>query len=165
MLRPLEAIECLKRALLGADASEIQIKLKLARLYDDIEDHAAAALHHQRVIEICMAESKLGLMLCFRMSKMNFSSDRPIHTYARSCVYIARNEMESDAGNLLLARTYLERVAGSNAEEVNVATDLLRKLNTTVTGAVSNETQPSSAATASTVTTTAWGETSAPPTA
>lgn len=147
MLRPLEAIECLKRALLGADASEIQIKLKLARLYDDIEDHAAAALHHQRVIEICMAEN------------------RPMHTYARSCVYIARNEMESDAGNLLLARTYLERVAGSNAEEVNVATDLLRKLNTTVTGAVSNETQPSSAVTASTVTTTASGETSAPPTA
>lgn len=57
MARPLEAIECLKRALLGADPSEIQIKLKLARLYDDIDKRDAAANNHQIVINICMAES------------------------------------------------------------------------------------------------------------
>lgn len=58
MMRPLEAIECLKRALLGADPSEIQIKLKLARLYDDIEDREAAVRNHQLVINICVNESK-----------------------------------------------------------------------------------------------------------
>ncbi|KLO15382.1 TPR-like protein [Schizopora paradoxa] len=146
MMRPLEAIECLKRALLGADPSEIQIKLKLARLYDDIEDREAAVRNHQLVINICVDEN------------------RPIHTYARSCVYIARYYMES-GGDLILARAYLDRVANSNAEEVNAATELLRKLNSQMTGEVPLETQPASAVTATTISSTASGETSAPPTA
>lgn len=73
--------------------------------------------------------------------------------------------METEGGNIPLARAYLERVANSNAEEVNAATELLRKLNSTGPDAVSNETQPpSSAVTATTISTVASGETSAPPT-
>lgn len=72
--------------------------------------------------------------------------------------------MES-GGDLLLARAYLERVANSNAEEVNAATELLRKLNAQMTGEVPLETQPASAVTATTISSAASGETSAPPTA
>jgi tetratricopeptide (TPR) repeat protein len=47
-----EAIECLKRALLGADANEISIALKLAKLHSDLDETADAVAYHQRVIEI-----------------------------------------------------------------------------------------------------------------
>lgn len=50
-----EAIECLKRALLGADANEIAIALKLARLHSDLDETADAVAYHQRVIEISRA--------------------------------------------------------------------------------------------------------------
>lgn len=146
MGRPREAIECLKRALLGADPGEIQIKLKLARLYDEIDDRAAAALQHQRVVEICIAEG------------------RPMHTFARSCIYVARYDVEHER-NLLLAKAYLERVASSNAEEVAVATEMLRdlmaKMGSNVNGGNTppSEVVPQSAATDSTLTS---GESAAP---
>jgi anaphase-promoting complex subunit 8 len=47
-----EAIECLKRALLGADANEIAISLKLARLHSELEETADAVAYHRRVIDI-----------------------------------------------------------------------------------------------------------------
>ena len=47
-----EAIECLKRALLGADANEIAISLKLARLHSDVDETADAVAYHRRVIDI-----------------------------------------------------------------------------------------------------------------
>jgi anaphase-promoting complex subunit 8 len=47
-----EAIECLKRALLGADANEIAISLKLARLHSDLDETADAVAYHRRVIDI-----------------------------------------------------------------------------------------------------------------
>lgn len=47
-----EAIDCLKRALLGADANEIAIALKLARLHGDLDEAADAVAYHRRVIDI-----------------------------------------------------------------------------------------------------------------
>lgn len=82
MLRPLEAIECLKRALLGADPSEIQIKLKLARLYDDIEDREAAVRNHQLVINICMTESEPGSSS--PSYSVSIKLDRSTNTHIRS---------------------------------------------------------------------------------
>ena len=55
---PREAIECFKRALLGAEPTESNIKLKLARLYDDLGDKASAAAYHRRIAENELAETK-----------------------------------------------------------------------------------------------------------
>jgi anaphase-promoting complex subunit 8 len=52
--------------------------------------------------------------------------------YAKSSVYVARHHMSVPGGDLLLARDYLERVAGSNAEEVALAADLLKKVKTLI---------------------------------
>jgi len=114
MSRPREAIECLKRALLGADPHEVQIHLKLGKLHDEIEDYPTAASYHQRVVEVSQA------------------SGRPIHTYAKSCIYVAKHHMERGGKDLALARACLEKVAASNAEEVAVATELLKKLTSTM---------------------------------
>ena len=43
-----EAIECLKRALIGAVPHETTINLKLAKLHDDLEEWAEAAAYHRR---------------------------------------------------------------------------------------------------------------------
>jgi anaphase-promoting complex subunit 8 len=56
-----EAIECLKRALLGADANEIAISLKLARLHSDLDETADAVAYHRRVIDISRAMRMLFL--------------------------------------------------------------------------------------------------------
>jgi len=50
-----EAIECLKRALIGADPHETSINLKLAKLHNDLEEWSEAAAYHRRVVEICRA--------------------------------------------------------------------------------------------------------------
>ena len=50
-----EAVECLKRALLGADANEIAITLKLARLHTDLDETTDAVAYHLRVIELSRA--------------------------------------------------------------------------------------------------------------
>lgn len=50
-----EAIECLKRALLGADANEIAISLRLARLHSELDETADAVAYHRRVIDISRA--------------------------------------------------------------------------------------------------------------
>lgn len=55
MGRPQEAIECFKRALLGADANEISIDLKIAKLHDDLGQFAEAASYHMRVIDLSIA--------------------------------------------------------------------------------------------------------------
>ena len=47
-----EAIECFKRALIGADPRETNLNYKLARLHDEIEEYAEAAAYHQRVYDI-----------------------------------------------------------------------------------------------------------------
>lgn len=56
VFRPREAIECFKRALLGAEPSEIQIKLRLAALYDDLEDTETAAAYHQQIIDASLSK-------------------------------------------------------------------------------------------------------------
>jgi anaphase-promoting complex subunit 8 len=53
---------------------------------------------------------------------------RPIQDYAKSCIYVARHQLHAPDGDLFLAREYLERVASSNAEEVAMAADLLKKV-------------------------------------
>ncbi|KAG2364895.1 hypothetical protein BDR07DRAFT_1278800 [Suillus spraguei] len=105
-----EAVECLKRALLGADPREITIHMKLAKLYEELEDQAEAAAYHRRVVEICRVE------------------ERPVQDYAKSSIFVARHHMLIAGGDLLLAKDYLERVANSNAEEVAQASDWLKKL-------------------------------------
>ena len=60
---PREAIECFKRALIGADPYETTIHLKLAKLHDDTKQFAAAASYHRRVIDVCQAASAYLLLL------------------------------------------------------------------------------------------------------
>lgn len=55
-------------------------------------------------------------------------AERPVQDYARSSIYVARHQMVTAGGDLLLAKEYLERVASSNVEEVTQAADLLKKL-------------------------------------
>ncbi|KAI9569620.1 hypothetical protein HD554DRAFT_2089548 [Boletus coccyginus] len=105
-----DAVECLKRALLGADARETTINLKLAKLYEELEEPSEAVAYHRRVVEICRSEV------------------RPVQDYAKSCIYVARQQMVTPGGDLSLAKEYLERVASSNAEEVTQAADWLKKL-------------------------------------
>ena len=54
-LRLREAIECLKRALIGADPQETVIHQKLAKLHNDLLDYAEAAAYHRRIVEVCRA--------------------------------------------------------------------------------------------------------------
>src|SRR6267154_6480904 len=54
-----EAIECLKRALIGADPHETSINLKLAKLHHDLEEWAEASAYHRRVVEVCRANGGL----------------------------------------------------------------------------------------------------------
>ncbi|KAI9455322.1 TPR-like protein [Lactarius psammicola] len=105
-----EAIECLKRALLGADANEIAIALKLARLHSDLDETADAVAYHQRVIEISRATLK------------------PVAEWARSAMYVARYYYVLDGGDVELAKDLLEKVAGSNSEDADSAADLLKRV-------------------------------------
>ncbi|KAI0047771.1 TPR-like protein [Auriscalpium vulgare] len=104
-----EALECFKRALLGADVNEVTISLKLAKLHDDLEEYAEATSYHRRVIDVCRASLK------------------PIAEYAKSCVYVARFHLQRGGGDLELAREYLEKVAASNAEDADLASELGKK--------------------------------------
>jgi anaphase-promoting complex subunit 8 len=53
---PRDAIECLKRALIGADPHETKINLQLAKLYHDLEEYAEASAYHRRIVEISIAD-------------------------------------------------------------------------------------------------------------
>jgi anaphase-promoting complex subunit 8 len=54
--------------------------------------------------------------------------DRPIADYAKSSLEVAEYHMRIPNGDLVLARDYLERVAGSNAEDVARASELLKSV-------------------------------------
>ncbi|KAL5523535.1 hypothetical protein ACEPAG_7708 [Sanghuangporus baumii] len=110
MGRPREAIECHKRALLGADSNDTPLCLRLAKLYDEIEDYRSAAAYHQRIIDTSMYEN------------------RPTHQFARSLMYVARFHLDRGGGDLVRAQQYAERVAQSNSEEVTYANELLRRI-------------------------------------
>jgi anaphase-promoting complex subunit 8 len=51
---------------------------------------------------------------------------RPIQDYAKSSMAVAEYQLQIPDGDLLLAREYLERVAGSNAEEAGQAGELVK---------------------------------------
>ena len=127
-----EAIECLKRALLGADANEIAIALKLARLYSDLDEAADAVAYHRRVIDISCA------MRMLRCHQSTVSSDdaicigKPVAEWARSAMYVARYYYVSEGGDLELARGLLDMVAGSNSEDADAAADLLKRVKTAI---------------------------------
>ncbi|TBU33911.1 TPR-like protein [Dichomitus squalens] len=104
-----EAIECLRRALIGADPEETVIHLKLAKLHNDLEEYAEAAAYHRRIVEVCRAAQK------------------PVPEWSKSAVYVARYHIQHGGGDLDLARQYLLLVSTSNAEEVNQANELLRR--------------------------------------
>lgn len=108
--RTRDAVECLKRALLSAGSQEIALSLKLAKLFEELEEPMEAAAYHKRVVDISRAEG------------------RPIQDYAKSSIYVARHQMVIPGGDLELAKEYLERIAHSNVEEVTQATDWLKKL-------------------------------------
>ncbi|KAF8502373.1 TPR-like protein [Russula emetica] len=109
-----EAIECLKRALLGADANEIAIALKLARLHSDLDETADAVAYHRRVIDISRTTRK------------------PVAEWARSAMYVARYYYVLEGGDLELARGLLELVAGSNSEDADAAADLIKRVKTAI---------------------------------
>ncbi|KII92586.1 hypothetical protein PLICRDRAFT_695920 [Plicaturopsis crispa FD-325 SS-3] len=113
--RPREAIECLKRALLGADPHEVHINTKIAKLYNDLNEVAEAAAYHRRVVEVARADM------------------RPVQDYAKSSIYVARYHMAAPEGDLELAREYLQRVATSNSEEVTTATEMLKRCKALIT--------------------------------
>ncbi|KAF8590891.1 cell division control protein 23 [Ramaria rubella] len=108
--RPREAISCFKRALLGSDARETSLNLKIAGLHDLLEERAEAAAYHRRCVELGTAEG------------------RPISEFAKSCIYVARYHLFWGGGDLRLSKEYLEKVAGSNVEESTIAVEYLRKL-------------------------------------
>ncbi|KAF8070499.1 hypothetical protein FPV67DRAFT_1413466 [Lyophyllum atratum] len=109
-----EAVECLKHALIPADPHEITINLKLAKLHRALEEPAEAVAYHRRVVEVCQADL------------------RPIQDYAKSSLEVAEYHMRIANGDLFLARDYLERVAGSNAEDVGRAAELLKTVKITI---------------------------------
>lgn len=110
LLSPREAIECYKRALLGSEATSTSISTRLAKLYDEIEDTHSAASYHQQIIDVSLLES------------------RPVHAFAKSLLYVARYHVDRGGGDVKRALAYVEKVAGSNAEEVGAASEMLRRM-------------------------------------
>ncbi|PFH51528.1 hypothetical protein AMATHDRAFT_58979 [Amanita thiersii Skay4041] len=118
-----EAIECLKRALIPADPHEITINLKLAKLHQLLDEPAEAIAYHRRVVEVCQADL------------------RPIQDYAKSSIEVAEYQLHIPNGDLLLAREYLERVAGSNTEEASQASELLKAMRVAVQNKVPGDSE------------------------
>ena len=58
-LRYREAIECFKRALIGADPHEIAINLRLAKLHHMLEEYNEAVAYNRRVVEVCQLDCAL----------------------------------------------------------------------------------------------------------
>lgn len=58
MIRFREAIECLQRALISADPHEITIHLKIAKLYEEIEEFGEMSRYHKRIVEVGRALRK-----------------------------------------------------------------------------------------------------------
>lgn len=54
--------------------------------------------------------------------------NKPTFAFAKSLIYVARFHLEKGGGDFARALTYAERVAQSNAEEVVVANELLRRM-------------------------------------
>jgi anaphase-promoting complex subunit 8 len=127
-----EAIECLKRALLGADANEIAIALKLARLHSDLDETVDAVAYHRRVIDISRAMRTLHCHLFTVSSDEANCIGKPVAEWARSAMFVARYYYVLEGGDLELARGLLELVAGSNSEDADAAADLIKRVKTAI---------------------------------
>jgi len=127
-----EAIECLKRALLGADANEVAIALKLARLHSDLDETADAVAYHRRIIDI---SSAMRMLHCCQSTVSSDDANcigKPVAEWARSAMFVARYYYVLEGGDLELARGLLEMVAGSNSEDADAAADLLKRVKTAI---------------------------------
>ena len=127
-----EAIECLKRALLGADANEIAIALKLARLHNDLDETVDAVAYHRRVIDISRA---MRMLHCHQSTVSSDDANcigKPVAEWARSAMYVAQYYYVLEGGDLELSRGLLEMVAGSNSEDADAAADLLKRVKTAI---------------------------------
>jgi anaphase-promoting complex subunit 8 len=60
-------------------------------------------------------------------------SGKDVLEYARSALYVARFHVLMGGNDLALARDYLSAIAASNAEEVGVASELLKKTQVMIT--------------------------------
>ncbi|CAL1706904.1 unnamed protein product [Somion occarium] len=109
-----EAVECNKRALIGAGPKETTIHLRLAKLHNDLEEYREAAAYHQRVVDISKA------------------SQKTVGEFATSSVYVARYHLSQGGGDLFHARELMEVVASSQSEEVTQATDLLKRIRSAI---------------------------------
>ncbi|KAF9529366.1 hypothetical protein CPB83DRAFT_852543 [Crepidotus variabilis] len=116
-----EAIECYKRALITADPHEITLHLKLAKVHRTLEEYAESVAYHRSVVDVCRADG------------------RPIQDYAKSILEIAEFEMKDPNGNLNVARSYLEPLASSNAEDVTRAAELLKEVKAKIQERASEE--------------------------
>ncbi|KAI0753942.1 cell division control protein 23 [Irpex lacteus] len=109
MTRYREAIECLKRALIGASQFETAIRLRMAGIYKILGEQDEAVACHTYIVNTYSADN------------------RPINEYASSLIEVAKHNL-SENRDLELAKTYMERVAASNSEHVVQATELLKKI-------------------------------------
>lgn len=116
-----EAIDCMNRALLCSDGSEMIHHVFLASLYEKIGQLGTSAMHHRRCVEIGQKEG------------------RHLGDYAKSAVIAAQYDIElatpvepipegGEVPDLERARMLLEPVAASNVEDAAAAQELLRKL-------------------------------------
>ncbi len=142
----------MKRALLGADPHETTIHLRLAKLYNDLEDYREAAGYHQRIIDTLIADRAwrpssniLFIFLMswtFRYSRNNYpisllgtpddialsTVDKPVADYAKSSILVAQYHLQQGGGDLYHAKTLMEAVASSQSEEVPKAVELLKRI-------------------------------------
>lgn len=119
-----EAIECMKRALLGADPRETTIHIRLARLHADLEEFMESAAYHQRVIDVCTEDNK------------------PPMEYAQSSLAVARYHVYQGGGDLAHAKELMEVIAASQCAEVSQAAELLKRVKLYMTARPASEVMP-----------------------
>lgn len=101
----------MKRALAVAASDDTAIKLKLAGVYETVEDIPTAAAYHLQYIETC---ERIG---------------KGVSEYARSCIIAAKYLVSvGTPADRELAFGLLRKTANSNAEENQEAKELLAKL-------------------------------------
>ncbi|EJT99934.1 TPR-like protein [Dacryopinax primogenitus] len=117
MKRPLDALECLKRALMGEDADQIQLYTRIANLLDYNGDHAVATTYHRKIVAACT------------------TANRPIADYAKSLLALAQSIADSESPEgIHEAMEWMEQVRESSCEEAGVAGDMYRKLDSLASG-------------------------------
>lgn len=109
--KPREAIMCYRRALLCATPSDLYLHLKIAGLYEFVQETAHAAAYHRAAVELGTREG------------------RPVGEWGKSALYAARFALSlgagADAGEMRAAKEGLERVVAASAEDAAAARDLL----------------------------------------